>query len=57
MMNESHNEQWRWEFNRKIAEYMSSPSREKEANLGFMLASYRIIHNRLNNTDTRRKAG
>jgi len=55
-MKEQINEQWRWEFNRKIAEYVSNPSREQEATLGFLLSSYRIIHSRQNMADIKKQA-
>lgn len=43
-MIESNNEWWRWELNRKIAEFLSRPTAEQEATLAFLLTSYRALH-------------
>lgn len=43
-MIESKNEWWRWELNRKIAEFLSKPTAEQEATLAFLLTSYRALH-------------
>ncbi len=43
-MDTSNNEWWRWKLNRKIAEFLSSPTPEQEATLGFLLTSYRALH-------------
>jgi len=56
-MKETNNEQWRWELNRKIAEFVAKPSREQEAALTFLLSSYRIIHNRNLSVDMMKQAG
>ncbi len=47
-MSNDDNEWWRWQLNRKIAEYLSRPTREQEATLGFLLTSYRALYNERN---------
>jgi len=55
IMNNSNNEWWRWELNRKIAEFLSRPTREQEATLGFLLTSYRALYNQRDNTSEARQ--
>jgi len=43
-MRDTNNEWWRWELNRKIAEFLSRPTPEQEATLSFLLTSYRALH-------------
>jgi len=43
-MSNPNNEWWRWELNRKIAEFLSRPTQEQEAMLSFLLTSYRALH-------------
>ena len=43
-MNDSNNEWWRWELNRKVAEFLTKPTPEQEATLAFLLTSYRALH-------------
>lgn len=43
-MSHTDNEWWRWELNRKIAEFLSKPTLQQEAALGFLLTSYRALH-------------
>lgn len=47
-MSHAHNEWWRWELNRKIAEFLSKPTPQQEATLGFLLTSYRALHEQQN---------
>jgi hypothetical protein len=44
-MKNMQNEWWRWQLNRKIAEFLASPSENQHAHLNFMLSSYRSLHN------------
>jgi hypothetical protein len=44
IMRDTNNEWWRWELNRKVAEYLSKPTPEQEAMLSFLLTSYRALH-------------
>ena len=48
-MSKSDNEWWRWELNRKIAEFLSRPTPEQEAILAFLLTSYRALHDQRDN--------
>ena len=43
-MKNMQNEWWRWQLNRKIAEFLASPSENQHAHLNFMLSSYRSLH-------------
>jgi hypothetical protein len=47
-MSHTHNEWWRWQLNRKIAEFLSKPTPQQEATLGFLLTSYRALHEQEN---------
>lgn len=47
-MSHENSEWWRWELNRKIAEFLSKPTPQQEATLGFLLTSYRTLHEQQN---------
>ena len=43
-MSNNDNDWWRWELNRKIAEFLCRPTREQEVTLAFLLTSYRALY-------------
>ena len=42
-MHTNQHEWWRWLLNRKIAEYVSSPTEDQDRQLRFLLTSYRAL--------------
>lgn len=50
-MQTNQHEWWRWLLNRKIAEYVSSPSEEQERQLRFLLTSYRALSSQAEKTE------
>lgn len=50
-MQTNQHEWWRWLLNRKIAEYISSPSEDQERQLRFLLTSYRALSSQAGKTE------